>query len=170
MIDIINTRASLNDRIFIYYAGLSGKLYQKNMIPIFEKKLFEAKRDTEKYQLNQILARLGRQKSVLAIQDSLRKMNIEDRLWQENVFLYVRQKPVIDLLLKDLLSNERGTSYFEGWMEKPLEKICAYDALKLLSKIVKDFPVKGKENYSEFDLEIARSWIKKHKNDYIIGE
>jgi hypothetical protein len=169
-IKIINELTISDNKVSIYYAKLSGKLLQKNMVSVLTDKLFKTKHEEDKYKLNQVLARLGRRESIIVVRDSLKKMNTEDRLWQKQMFFYIRQKPLIDLLFDDLFSDERVTAYFEKWMESPLEKLCAFDALNILTRVVKDFPVKEKSSYSSDDLKTARKWAKTHKNSYVIND
>ncbi|GAB6013347.1 hypothetical protein [Viscerimonas tarda] len=172
VINIINERTQRNDRYSLDYAYLSSKLYQKQMIPIFERQLQNTKYNENKYKLNLILARLGSKQNINIVRDSLQNMYIEDRLLNEKVFLYVRQKVIVELLFKDLYSNQKETPYYEGWMEEPVEGLCANRALHLLTMLIKKFPIQQKEDisYSKEDLDIARKWVKQHKNKYDIIE
>jgi hypothetical protein len=172
MIDVINKRAEKNNRAAIDYAYLSGKLYQRVMIPVFKKQLQDAIYSEIKYKLSVILARLGDKKSITTVKDSLQKMYIEDRLLTEKVFLYTRKKPIVNILFQDLESNQKETSYYEEWMTEPLESLYANRALHILTMLIKDFPVKTKDdlNYTKDDLNAARKWTKKHINNYEIIE
>ncbi|GHT76799.1 hypothetical protein FACS189463_2560 [Bacteroidia bacterium] len=170
--NIINERARRNGRYSLDYAYLSSKLYQKQMIPVFEEQLQNMKYNENKYKFNFILARLGHKQSINIVRDSLQNIYIEDRLLNEKIFLYVRQKAIVELLFNDLYSNQRETPYYEEWMEKPVDGLCANRALHLLTMLIKKFPIQQKEDisYSKDDLDIARRWVKQHKNKYDIIE
>jgi hypothetical protein len=167
-IKIINERAKKNNKSSLDYAYLSGKLYQKQMISIFEKQLCDAKYDEVKYKLNIILSRLGYKKSISIVRDSLLKMNIEDRLWtNKKSFIYIRQKEIVDILFRDLESNETETPYYEQWMDIPLEGYpYSKRALDILTQMIKDFPIRQKSDldYTDEDLYIALKWAKQHHN------
>ncbi|GHT19922.1 hypothetical protein AGMMS4957_05330 [Bacteroidia bacterium] len=184
MIDTINSRAAHNKRAATDYAYISGKLNQKQMIPAFEQQLAVETNPHSKYEWNKVLARLGFAPSIETVRGFMQELSINERLIRySNVFFYTRQKLIIDLLLQDLNSKaieeptlEFGEPPRDGWPY-------AGRAMRLLMKLVKDFPIKEQKiDYATTtdemlraiennDLAIARKWAKQHKNDYkIIAE
>ena len=166
MIDTINERVKKDNRYSLDYAYLSGRLYQYQMMPVFEELLNKEKYEEGKYRWHIILSRLGHEQSIEIVKDSLQKEFIWDRVRRESTFTYIRQKPVVDILFNDLESDEKE-SYQEQGMEKPLVWPHAYKPLRILAKIVKDFPIQD-ENVSLEKLEIARAWAREHREDYEI--
>ncbi|GHT19924.1 hypothetical protein AGMMS4957_05340 [Bacteroidia bacterium] len=183
MIDTINSRAAHNKRAATDYAYISGKLNQKQMIPAFEQQLTTEESPINRFEWNMILARLGFAPSIEVTRNFMQELSIDERLIRyERVFFYTRQKPIIDLLLKDLNSNEIQEPSLE-FGEPPRDGTpYVHYAMKLLMKLVKDFPVIEREydndatteflkKQHEEDWAIARKWAKEHKNNYeIIAE
>ena len=174
VIDTINHRIKNNPRFSISYAYLSGKLYQYQMIPVFEELLQKESHEEAIRRWHTILARLGNEQSVGIIVDFLQKMDIADRLWRsEQIFTYVRQKTVIDILFDDLESGETVLFDYE-WLEEDTHVLLAYWALPILTKLIEDFPVQHRKQdgsfYTEEELNIARAWAKEHRDNYEIKE
>ena len=175
VIDTINHRIKNNPRFDLDYAYLSGRLYQYQMIPVFEELLLKETNDRTIYRWHTILARLSNEESINFVRKYLQELSIDTRLLQQGeTYAYVRQKPVIDILFDDLESEARGPEYFEPWMEKPLAgSLRAYNVMDILTRLIKDFPVQYRDrrknmSFTEEELEIARAWAKIHKNDYEI--
>ncbi|GHS90044.1 hypothetical protein FACS1894201_11390 [Bacteroidia bacterium] len=167
-IDTINVRASKLTNVSLDYAYLSGKLYQRQMIPVFKQQLKEAKWDGEKYKLGLILARLGDEEGLAIVQKSLQELPIFDRIFTiDGVIKYVKQKQIIDVLLDDLHANDFLPSQYPS--DNP--PLYAQLALHKLTTLIYDFPIKRNlDGYTDEELEIARKWAKKHKKNYQIIE
>ncbi|GHU96883.1 hypothetical protein FACS1894156_8330 [Bacteroidia bacterium] len=173
MIDTINVRALQNMRASLDYAYISGNLNQKQMIPAFAQQLMLAQSPQSKYEWNKILARLGYVPSIEAIRDFMQGLSMYNRVVlseYSSVFLYTRQKPIIDVLFQDLNSNELVpplrepgvVSTFEGWPY-------AGSVWRLLTKLVKDCPIpKRGDYYAAKEIEKVRKWAKEHITNYEI--
>ena len=168
MINIINERANTLKFYYLDYAYLSGKLYQYQMIPVFEEMILTAKWEETKLKWHIILSRLGHKQSIDIMVETFKKMSMKSRQEDRNTFFYIRQKPVIDILFDDLVSKE--TIRYELIHGDRTKTPLAYETMQILIKLVKDFPG-WQDGLSESEcLKIARAWAKKHRNDYEIIE
>jgi hypothetical protein len=86
--------------------------------------------------------------------------------------LYTKRREVIDFFLAEILEDKRNCKVAEAHSEGRIN--CAYRLLEMIAPIIQDFPLKlrasgdlATDDYPSA-LEIAREWIRNHRNDYLI--
>lgn len=156
-------------RRFFLLAGWLGRVDALSAVPRAYRRSLSDKND---YDL--AMLRAGVPSFVAQLPGLLARLTVDDKFVYGlgPALLYTRRREVIDFFLTKILEDQRNCQVAEAHTEGRIN--CAYRLLEMLAPIIQDFPLKlhpsgdlATDDYPGA-LEIAREWIRNHRNDYLI--
>lgn len=151
---------------------IAGYLGEQQALYEVPKELRTSTKDKNAYDL--ALIRTGDPSRVARLKQLLATVEVTDAFVYETApkLIYTRRREVIDFLFDEIMKDQRNCDSADTHTRGRIN--CAYRLLEMVAPVVHDFPLKvgvsGDLEMTDYPtaLEIARGWIRDHRDDYRI--
>lgn len=154
---------------FFLLAGWLGRLDTLAKVPPAYRRSLS---DQNNYDM--AMLRAGAPAQVARLQKLLDQLEVDDKFVYGlgPALLYTKRREVVDFFFGEILVDQRNCTVADAHTAGSIN--CAYRLLEMIAPLLQNFPLQlrtsgdlATDDYPAA-LEIAREWIRNHRNDYLI--